>query len=1047
MYIGKIMRRIYLPLVLLNLLFGHCTSIAQSTEVLPAYEVAFHALGVNEGLSQGLVMGITQDRTGFMWFATKDGLNKYDGYKFTCYRNSPKDPYSLPDNYITNVVCDSNGNLWISTQTKGVYIFDDRKERFYHVPFFGNPSDERDVEILILESKGNTLLLTDDKSACLFDVSRIQRWQYTPYSLLSFRKIFETPFSPLRMAPLGLYHYTIFADGSIGYAIQDTIGVYSPGTKTGQWEHQYFLLSDLGIKATAYTKLRRVPGTHHILIVSEKTLAVVDPDQHKVLFRNDFSGDVALTPENDVSGKFWLNNKDNLIFDPTSLALYHVIDRNNALPGLTYSFLCGFTDRNGRIWLGTNGYGVLNFDPWSIAFRKYHGEKILRADTVLLLRKINDGRVVAINPVTGTQQDLLPAGNPINSILLDTRISSCIRDAEGVYWLSYPLKGGNIASVKNVNGHAEVRYADAPGLFNYGLIIPDRDNTLWLVPDRFENNVTLYHFDKKQMKIIGNYDLPVKYPFDSRPAMDYYEDDIGTFWLANEAGLFRFDPNHKIGSQVWRQWVHHENDSTSLPYSKITTICPDPQEPGKYLWVGTNGAGFARFEINTGRCITYTETDGLANNVVCGIRSGEVGNLWISTNRGLSCFNPTTHYFRNFSEDDGLSSNEFNFNGFAKSATGELFFYGVKGLTSFRPKDVLRTRMSPPTAITDISVFNRLLVWKSDTLNLDAAVPYTNSLRITHEQNMFTISFAALEYTDGRKKHYQYRLEGYDHQWIDSRAKNEATYTHIPPGSYTFQVKAAGLDGEWNDMGASLNVIMLPAWWQTWWFRSLVAGAMVLVIYLLFRYRLKQKMQILALRNRIADDLHDEIGSTLSSISLLSTAAKQTMSQKPNEAANMLSKISDGTIQMMESMSDIVWTINAKNDRLSELVNRMRAFASEVMEARNVSLHMDIQNDILSLPLTMLQRKDVYLIFKEAVNNAAKYSDCKNFTVSMSMKGEKKMRLELNDDGIGFGPVKESLGGNGLVSMQRRTEDLKGELKIESEPQKGTRIVLEFSVG
>ena len=1021
-------------------------SLAQSSDSLPSYEVAFHLLGVNEGLSQGLILGITQDKTGFMWFATKDGLNKYDGYQFTCYRNDPKDAYSLPDNYVTNVVCDSNGNLWVATQTKGIYVFDERKERFYHVPFLGNNDEKHDEEIRIWGIHGNQLLLGDLNGVYLFDVNRIHRWQYAPDSLITFQKLFDSRQNSCHHLSVQMFFYaTFFPDGSIGYTNDDTAGMYSPDKKTQEWTHNYFLLRDLNMEVPA-SSIQQIKGTQQVIINDQTTLAVYDLEKKKLIYRkNDFTQYSSLL-FTDPSGKVWMCNGRGYLFDPSSLKLSAIVDRNNVLSGVPFTYGCEFTDRNGSTWIGTNGYGVLHSDPWNVLFKSFADEKFILADTVLLFKESKSHQFTVINPVNNEEHDLLPAGDRIYTTNFPSRYFYIVKDNVGTFWLAFHKDGGKIAAIRNINGKLQSQQATISDTGDYRSIIPDRDNSLWLVRETIKNRAVIFHFDKEEMKITGRYDLPVDYPFDSKAVIDYYEDKSGTFWFANEAGLFRFDPSHRIGNNVWHQWIHHDDDSTSLPTSKITAVRPDPNEPEKYLWLGTNGGGLVRFEISTGRCIHFTNDDGLANNVVCGILKGNSGNLWISTNNGLSCFNPVTHTFRNFSEDDGLPSNEFSLYGAAKSATGELFFDGVKGLTAFEPKNILGEYSIPPIVITGISVFNRPLNWKTDTTALDASPSFAHSLTLPHDQDMFTISFAALEYTDGKKKHYQYRLEGYNNNWIESRTNNQATYTNLPPGSYTFQVKGAGRDNAWNEEGAALNIIILPAWWQTWWFRVLIGAIAVLAVYLFIRYRIRQRMQIQNLRNRIADDLHDEIGSTLSSVSLLSTAAKQTMNQNPTGAENMLAKISDGTVQMMESMSDIVWTIHAKNDRLTEVINRMRAFASEVLETKNASLQMNVREELLSLPLTMLQRKDLYLIFKEAVNNASKYSACKNFLVTISMNGERKLKMILSDDGRGFESTGNSLGGNGLTSMQRRADELKGNLKIESIPSRGTTIVLEFPV-
>ena len=269
--------------------------------------------------------------------------------------------------------------------------------------------------------------------------------------------------------------------------------------------------------------------------------------------------------------------------------------------------------------------------------------------------------------------------------------------------------------------------------------------------------------------------------------------------------------------------------------------------------------------------------------------------------------------------------------------------------------------------------------------------------------------------------------------------------------SYTFRVKGANSDGVWNEKGASINIIILPAWYQTWWFRLslflIVAGG----IYSFYRFRLAQQIKLLSIRNNIASDLHDEIGSTLSSISISSTLIQKKMDSDPTEVNGLLNQISNNTHNMMEAMSDIVWAINSKNDRFDNLVNRMRSFAIEILEPENILLHLQVSEHLNHVKLNMQQRKNFYLIFKEAVNNIAKYAACTNVWVDIESKGGKIM-MKIKDDGKGFSAasIKEDnrpqFGGNGLVNMYKRATELKGTIAIDSVVGKGTGIILEFPV-
>jgi len=263
-------------------------------------------------------------------------------------------------------------------------------------------------------------------------------------------------------------------------------------------------------------------------------------------------------------------------------------------------------------------------------------------------------------------------------------------------------------------------------------------------------------------------------------------------------------------------------------------------------------------------------------------------------------------------------------------------------------------------------------------------------------------------------------------------------------------VRGTNSDGVWSSNEASIVISISPPWWGTWWFRSLLAFTIAISIYSLYRYRLRQAVNLMLLRNRIATDLHDEIGSTLSSISLYSEAAKR-MLDGNESAKKVLTKINSNTSDMMEAMSDIVWAINTRNDKLDNLVNRMRSFAVQVSEAKNFELHLATNENLPDMPLDMYERKNLYLIFKEAINNAAKYAACKNVWIEFTNKSH-VLEMKIKDDGKGFNlshatmfPEKQG-GGNGLFNMKKRAEDLKGELHIASEPGIGTEILLRIKL-
>ncbi|HQV01515.1 MAG TPA: triple tyrosine motif-containing protein, partial [Bacteroidia bacterium] len=392
------------------------------------------------------------------------------------------------------------------------------------------------------------------------------------------------------------------------------------------------------------------------------------------------------------------------------------------------------------------------------------------------------------------------------------------------------------------------------------------------------------------------------------------------------------------------------------------------------------------------------------NNVIYGLLSDNAGNLWMSTNKGLCCLpasrtpNNANNKFSNthiesnpficFNSDDGLPGDEFNRHEYFKLPNGDLYFEGVMGGVHFSPLKILEQEPNAPIVLTKLLVYNKPVTFQTDSSIIQMPVSYAKSITLPPDKNMFTITFAALNYSSASKRLYKYMLDGYDKQWIESGLKNEATYTNLAPGTYTFKViHAQNNNSPQNE--TAIQIIIKPAWYQTWLFKITLTTLLAVSVIGLYRYRLNQQINLMHIRNRIASDLHDEIGSTLSSISISSTIIQNKMNGHDSDVKKLLQQISINTDNMMEAMSDIVWSINTKNDRFDNIINRMRAFAIEMMEPKNCMVHFNTKNINVNTKLDLLQRKNLYLIFKEAINNAAKYAQCKNVWIAITMQGNK----------------------------------------------------------
>jgi signal transduction histidine kinase len=342
--------------------------------------------------------------------------------------------------------------------------------------------------------------------------------------------------------------------------------------------------------------------------------------------------------------------------------------------------------------------------------------------------------------------------------------------------------------------------------------------------------------------------------------------------------------------------------------------------------------------------------------------------------------------------------------------------------------------------LTDFKIFNDSY---SDLLS-------AKEIRLRYDKNYFSFEFAAPNFHAGHPVQYAYMLEGVDQGWKESGSQNVANYTNLGGGKYTFKVRATTKPGVWSNDIASVQIRILPPFWNTWWFYTIVAIVSTGAVYAMYRYRINELLKRQAIRDKIAQDIHDNVGSTLSSISVYSQVAK-IQNTKGNVSAleDILVKIAAASSEMISDMNDIVWTINPRNDSMEKIIQRMESYAKPLLNAANIQFQLDYDPGVLHINLDMTSRKNFYLIFKEAIHNGLKYAECKKMEVSIR-KSNHHVELMVRDDGIGFNQsiveakAAQSLSGNGLRNLRIRTGEMKGECTIESAPGKGTMVHLKF---
>lgn len=1062
---SKRLRILFTWLLLAQGLMSICADVlAQSKYNTGKYPViTVEHYSTNKGLSQSMVKGLAVDKYGYIWLATKDGLNRYDGLSFKVYRNIPGDTTSLVTNFLTRICPDTAGRIWIATINGDVECFDPATGIFHHIikGFHGVPRSESYYisrvhsdcfgNIIVRSSKWLKAIKVKDARLPVSKSNVVVRSLSDAYSFIpQFKNIVASRIIDVICA----------ADSQFAVFMADSLFVFSKndilhGTRPTAISHE-----NVKVVFTDYSPGKKNP----ITIFRNGMLEVYDSEQREFLpvavLGKPFTV-VAYCYDPDgyswiITGEYLLRiNFSAAAVDTALLNWQNVNQHYRRSPDKIIA------DNNGNLWVSTTGFGFFKLNTKQLRFRphfnRYEEEYNFKGDDKSV-RVITEGKsrlydadivrkkyAVLLDYYKGNKKKIRPGGEVTysqksNSFFFYGNPSDYNRD--------FFLVKSSLGKDKITHTHVVEMMLSEHVL--PGAIIISNTGGVWMAATaKFDTgrNYLYYYSDIKDT--LERYAFPGKQDYlGYKFVADWYQEPGGLFWFGTSQGVYSFHEEIK-------KWKYYKNDIApqyDQSTAAVLSICPDPVDDN-YVWAGTHGSGLYRLHKQTGEYKQFTTGDGLPNDVIYGIMSDEHGNLWIGTNNGLCQFNPRTFDVRNFTSDHGLPDNEFNRYRYSKDIAGNMYWSNVGGYIRFHPDDFYKDTMQSRVVINRLLLNNEEVLYKEtkdgqreDGFTLSAPIEYCKELVVPYGVNMFTLGFAVLDLSIPSMNRYKYMLEGFNDDWVDAGTKHEATFTNLSPGSYTFKVLGCNSENIWSTEPATIQIRILPPWWGTWWFRGLMLILVAGIIYAIYRARLRQALYVERMRNDIAQDLHDEIGSTLSSTTLYMTVIQKTAQSLPQHTNVLINKVADNTADMMEKMNDIVWATKADNDSLQKIINRMRSFAVNTTEAKGIVLNFnaDIQYD--QLKMTMQQRKNVYLLFKESVNNAVKHSGCRSVTISIRAS-RNMLEMKIMDDGKGFDKEavmlnEDSMGGNGLRGMEHRAAQIGAELKMYSTAGIGTTVLL-----
>lgn len=1065
-----------------NILF-YCFSIISislfAQQSTGSIHISKERLTTENGLANNNIRCILQDQRGFLWLGTEAGLQRYDGHRFKAFNKNPDVPNSLRDNRIKTLYQDDSGRIWVGTVSGGLHLYNPLLENF-------------------------------------------QSW--TSDSL-----------AESSLSNTGVAAITEDAGGTLWIATMGS-GLYALQTQTGELSHYRHSASNTSSLSNDYVRALFIDADNRLWVGSDAGLDRFVPEEN-VFRKQNFPepsgnrsgravgviaggsnghlllgtpfGLVSYDPTGDSSRRWqpvpaanegYETNRVTAIADHNQALIWvgtlsqglFLLDKNHLLPvtfqqtdpvnaQASYPTNSIFQDNNGITWVGTID-GLEKILPETSRFRNWQQATNAALSSNYIWPIYQDragviwigtiGGLNAYHPTSGeVTQYLHDPKNPKS--LSDNSVIAIYEDSHQDLWIGTFTGGLNRLDRSNGTFEHWRHHPDNPASLPHNLtsaIYEDRSGELWIATAK-----GLATFNRESAQVVRARVSDALAVLQDRYISDMYEDEQGNFWITTlRSGLHLLDRR----SGTSRQWGHDPNNPQSVSANALGDILalPHPADTNRtILWMSSEGGGLVRFDPTEESFRSFSTADGLSDNSITSMVADDAGILWLATAKGLTRFDPQKETARIYDQRDGISNPEFNPWAGMKSQSGELWFGTPSGIIFFDPGtfSVEETLKPPAVIFTELAIFNQPVKIGEGAI-LSTAISEAGTIHLSHQDHIFSLSFAALDFTRPEQNRYAYILEGLHNEWIDLGNRHQVSFTGLSPGSYRLRIKAGNSKGIWNETGTSLNLIITPPFWKSNWAYFLYAllFAAAFFAYRHYDHRKQQreaaekirkareaadlreaKLRAVAaesrtkalqaeqaaekqqMRMRIASDLHDEIGSNLSSIALISNLLRKT----PDLSADVQEAFQDvnrAARDSTEAIRDIVWFINPKSDSIGDLITRMKETARTMLQQIDYDFTDTVGETAWKLPPEV--KRNIYLIFKEILNNIIRHAGANQVTIAVGAK-EKLLTVNIRDDGAGFDPKADS-SGNGLQNMRYRAEQIGGEIHIDSAPAKGSQI-------